>query len=98
MSDEQQTETDGPYSSAIAEYLEGADWLDGTLDRPLMVHARSIARSLDKQMIEKGEIQSALAGSFDKALLRLEVRRPKPTGPGAPSDPQQTDIFDYLSD
>ena len=88
----------GPYSAAVAEYLDGADWLDPILDRPLMVHARSIAASLDLQMTRKGEIQSALAGSFDKALFRLDARRPKPeAGPGS-SDPAQTSVFDFLSD
>lgn len=88
----------GPYSAAVAEYLDGADWLDPILDRPLMVHARSIAASLDLQMVRKGEIQSALAGSFDKALFRLDARRPKPeAGPGS-SDPAQTSVFDFLSD
>lgn len=87
----------GPYSAAVAEYLDGADWLDPILDRPLMVHARSIAASLDLQMTRKGEIQSALAGSFDKALFRLDARRPKPeAGPGG--DPAQTSVFDFLSD
>lgn len=102
MSDEDENQEMGPYSEAIAEYLDGADWLNPILDRPLMVHARSIAASLDKQMTAKGEIQSALASSFDKALMRLDARRPKP--PGIPTDPAgdspdgTRSIFSYLSD
>ena len=89
----------GPYSAAVSEYLDGADWLDPILDRPLMVHARSIAASLDLQMVRKGEIQSALAGSFDKALFRLDARRPKPQGSGSSTDdPHQSTVFDFLSD
>lgn len=102
MSEENEKEEIGPYSAAIAEYLDGADWLDPIMDRPLMVHARSIATSLDKQMAAKGEIQSALAGSFDKALLRLETRRPKPQGSGidphADSPDGTVSIFTHLSD
>lgn len=89
----------GPYVEAISAYLAAADWIDETLDRPLVVHARSIAVSLDRQMAAKGEIQSALASSFDKALFRLEARRPKPEpAPGRGGDPDQSDIFEFLSD
>lgn len=91
----------GPYSAAVAGYLDGADWLDEILDAPLIVHARSIAASLDRQMESKGEIQSALAGSFDKALFRLDARRPKAPGGhggGPASDPHQSSVFDFLSD
>lgn len=98
MTEENEIENDGPYSAAIAEYLDGAEWLDPIMDRPLMVHARSIAASLDKQMAAKGEIQSALAGSFDKALFRLDARRPKPAGEAGGVPDGQTTVFDFLSD
>lgn len=65
------------YLDAIEEYLEAEDWL-GPADAPLKVHARSIARSLDRQLDKNGEVQSALASSFDKVLLRLDRRRPPP--------------------
>lgn len=84
------------YSEAIEEYIAGADWLTG-LDAPLKVHARSLATSLDRQLTKTGEIQSALASSFDKVLMRLDARRPKPAGvPGGPQLPGQGSIFDVL--
>lgn len=67
----------GAYSVAIGEYIDAASWLTAA-DAPLKVHARSIAASLDKQMSRTGEIQSALASSFDKVLMRLDARRPGP--------------------
>lgn len=73
----------GTYCEAIETYLAAADWL-APEDAPLRVHARSIARSLDRQMSTKGEIQSALASSFDKVLIRLESRRPAPVPAPAP--------------
>ena len=69
----------GPYALAVEEYLAAADWLT-VLEGPLKVHARSIANSLDRQLADRGEIQSALASSFDKVLVRLEARRPAPAG------------------
>ena len=86
----------GPYAAAVAAYLELADWLDDVLDGPVVVHARSIAVSLDRQLAAKGEVQSALAGSFDKCLLRLNERRPKPAGEASPVPAGQTTVFDFL--
>lgn len=71
------------YTGAVTAYLDGAEWLT-VLDAPLKVHALAIARSLDRQLAEKGEVQSALAGSFDKVMLRLDQRRP---GPARDPDP-----------
>lgn len=85
----------------MSAYLDQADWLDSVLDGPVVVHARSLAVSLDRQLAGKGEVQSALAGSFDKCLLRLNERRPKP-GP-APTDPYEdspdgtVSLFQHLS-
>lgn len=70
----------GDYAEAVEEFLTACDWLT-PLDRPLVVHARAIARSLDRQMSGNGELQSALASSFDKAMHRLYARRPAPTPP-----------------
>lgn len=74
------------YGDAVEEYLAAAPWL-GPADAPLKVHARSIAKSLDRQLVMKGEVQSALASSFDKVLLRLDKRRPPP----APAPPRLGD-------
>lgn len=93
---------DGPastaYTDAIEEYLDAADWLK-PLDGPMKVHVRALARSLDQQVTKTGEIQSALASSFDKAMMRLEARRPAPMPvPGGPQIPGQTSILDRLDD
>lgn len=73
----------GPYAEAVEEYLDAQDWLTA-VDAPFKVHARKIASSLDQQLARTGEVQSALASSFDKVLVRLEARRPPPA-PRAPS-------------
>ena len=89
----------GPYADAIAAYLEAATWL-GVADLPFRVHAESIARSLDAQLAAGGQVQSALASSFDKVMYRLEARRPPagpaPTDPAAPSPDGTTSIFTVL--
>lgn len=76
----------GPYEVAVSEYLAAATWLVAG-DAPFKVHARSIARSLDQQIASTGLVQSALAGSFDKVMVRLEARRPP--APAAPTDPHE---------
>lgn len=68
------------YQDSVEEYLEAAEWLTAA-DAPAKVNARAIARSLDSQLARTGEVQSALASMFDKALLRLDRRRPPPTPP-----------------
>mgnify|MGYP001627284488 CR=1 FL=1 len=65
------------YQDAVESYLEAAKWLTD-LDAPLKVHLRQVARSLDAQLTKSGEIQSALASSFDKCMSRLDARRPAP--------------------
>lgn len=89
------------YVDAVEEYLEAADWLTAA-DAPLKVHARAIARSLDRQLEERGEIQSALASSFDKVLMRLDTRRPAPTpappGLGDRGPMGEQSVFDLLDD
>lgn len=100
----EQESTDAPrglvpvtvYTDAIRDYLDAANWLVPA-DAPFRVHAQQVAASLDRQLTLKGEVQSALASSFDKCLVRLEARRPKPA-PGEPQVPGQTSIFDYGQD
>lgn len=81
MTESCETET---YSAAVTEYLDNAPWLTGA-DMPWKIHARKIAQTLDKQLREKGEVQSALASSFDKAMFRLDSRRPKSPAEPSPS-------------
>lgn len=89
----------GPYTTTIEAYLAAADWLT-VLEGPLRVHARSIAKSLDSQLEKTGEIQSAMASSFDKVYARLEARRPPPapvpTDPASPSPDGTASIFTQL--
>lgn len=89
----------GPYTGAIRAYLEAATWL-GVADLPFRVHAESIAKSLDVQLAKDGQVQSALASSFDKVMYRLEARRPPatpaPTDPAAPSADGTVSIFTQL--
>lgn len=73
-------EVEHVYAEAVEEYLGAATWV-GALDRPFVVQARSIAKSLDAQLEETGQVQSALASTFDKVLVRLEARRPPATPP-----------------
>lgn len=70
----------GEYETAVVEFLDAADWLTA-LDAPLKVHARSVARSLDAQLRRDGVVQSALASSFDKVMVRLYDRRPAAPAP-----------------
>lgn len=90
-----------PYSDAVEAYLDEADWL-GVLDGPFVVQARSLARSLDRQLTVAGEVQSALASTFDKVFMRLEQRRPaptkEPTDPHADGPSGTQSIFGFLSD
>lgn len=74
--------TEETYAHAIETYLREATWLVAA-DAPFKVHARTVAKSLDRQMATKGEVQSALASTFAKVLLLLDKRRPGP----APIDP-----------
>lgn len=83
----------GAYTEAVEAFLTGATWLDA-MDLPLKVHARTLATSLDKQMREKGEIQSAMASSFDKVIARLSARRPPPAPAPGSGIPGQIDIFE----
>lgn len=90
----------GLYAGAVEAYLGEATWLSATLDAPFVVHARSIAKSLDAQLEDTGQVQSALASTFDKVLVRLEARRPAPTpaptDPHAPSPDGTVSIFTQL--
>lgn len=65
------------YTSAIESYLREASWLTPA-DAVYKVHARKVAASLDRQLRDKGEVQSALASTFGKVLEILEKRRPVP--------------------
>lgn len=84
------------YTDAIATYLDAQTWLTPA-DAPLKVHAQQLAHSLDRQLTLKGEIQSALASSFDKVMVRLDARRPKPVA-GPQQLPGQLDIFGKTQD
>jgi len=86
------------YQDALTEYLAAATWLTAG-DVVFKVHAQQIARSLDAQLTETGQVQSALASTFDKVLARIESRRPKPPAElGGLQVPGQLSIIDPMSD
>jgi hypothetical protein len=93
--------TIGAYSEAVDAFLAEATWLTG-LDAPLKVHAKAIARSLDRQLGTDGVVQSALASSFDKAMHRLYAGRPAtpppPPGLGDPGPMGEQSIFTFTLD
>lgn len=90
------------YSDATEGYLEAATWLDPLADGPFIVQARMIAKSLDRQLNNGGEVQSALASTYTKVLQHLDRRRPAPeqppTDPKAPSADGTASIFTQLSE
>lgn len=91
-----------PYSDATEAYLRAATWLDPLADAPFVVQARMVARSLDRQLNNTGEVQSALASTYSKALAALDRRRPAPEpdapDPTADSADGTLSIFTQLSE
>jgi hypothetical protein len=89
------------YTEATEAYLAAATWLE-PLDAPFTVQARMIAKSLDRQLTNSGEVQSALASTYTKVLQQLDRRRPAPTAPptdpAAPSSDGTASIFTVLDD
>ncbi len=66
----------GPYEKSVKRFLKTATWLsDG--DEPMVIHLQTIAKSLDKQLVEDGAVQSALANTFGVTWGRLKA--PKST-------------------
>lgn len=66
----------GIYEKEVKRFVKAAYWLDDTDDLALL-HLRTIAKSLDKQLEDDGAIQSALANTFGVTLRSLENRKPK---------------------
>jgi len=87
------TDFDATYVAVVREYLDAATWLTAA-DAPHKLHLIRLAESLDRQMADKGEIQSALASTFNKTLSALDRRRPAPPpDPMAGQLPGQTDLL-----
>lgn len=66
----------GPYEKEVKKFVKVADWLQDD-DQLMLLHLRTIAKSLDTQLEEDGAIQSALANTFGVTLRSLEARKPK---------------------
>lgn len=66
----------GPYEKEVKKFIKVADWLTEA-DSLGVLHLRTIAKSLDKQLWEDECVQSALANTFGVTLRALESRRPK---------------------
>lgn len=66
----------GNYEKEVKRFIKVADWLTEA-DSLGILHLRTIAKSLDKQVDEDGCVQSALANTFGVTLRSLEARRPK---------------------
>lgn len=81
------------YTDAVTAYLDEATWLT-LVDAPFKVHAQQIAKSLDRQLTRDGEVQSALASTFQRLLASLDKRRPAPSpDPLAGQISGQTDLL-----
>lgn len=88
-----ETDDELTYSGVVRTYLAEATWLTGA-DAPHKLHLQRIAASLDAQFGKTGEVQSALASTFNKTLTALDRRRPAPPAdPMAGQMPGQTDIL-----
>lgn len=66
----------GPYEKEVKRFVKAAYWLQAE-DQLMLLHLRTIAKSLDHQLEEDGAVQSALANTFGVTLRSLESRRPK---------------------
>lgn len=68
----------GPYEKEVKRFVKVAYWLEPA-DSLALLHLKTIAKSLDKQLDEDEAVQSALANTFGVTLRSLEARRPKAT-------------------
>ncbi|TNM61529.1 hypothetical protein FHN55_17015 [Streptomyces sp. NP160] len=66
----------GPYEKSVKRFLKTATWLTDA-DDPMVIHLKTIAQSLDKQLEQDGAVQSALANTFGVTWGRLKA--PKAT-------------------
>lgn len=66
----------GPYEKESKRFIKVAYWLSEE-DELMVLHLKTCARALDKQMEDNGSIQSAMAAQFRLILNDLEARKPK---------------------
>lgn len=66
----------GPYEREVKRFVKAAHWLEES-DQLMLLHLKTIAKSLDQQVQDDGGIQSALANTFGVTLRSLEARKPK---------------------
>lgn len=78
----------GPYEKEVKRFLKAADWLTDE-HAPMVVHLRTIAKSLDEMLASEGAVQSALANTFGVTWGRLK----KPVAKNAPEpDEEDSDL------
>lgn len=66
----------GPYEKEAKRFVKVATWLEDS-DQLMVLHLKTIAKSLDNQLEADGSVQSALANTFGVTLRSLESRKPK---------------------
>lgn len=66
----------GPYEKEVKRFVKVAEWLQDD-DQLMLLHLRTIAKSLDSQIANDGAVQSALCNTFGVTLRSLETRKPK---------------------
>lgn len=64
----------GPYEREVKKFVKVAHWLKET-DMLMLLHVKTLARTLDSQLEEDGTIQAATAGQFRLSLS--ELKEPK---------------------
>lgn len=66
----------GIYEKEVKKFIKAAHWLEAS-DQLMLLHLKTLAKSLDQQLEEDGAVQSALANTFGVTLRSLESRKPK---------------------
>lgn len=64
----------GPYEKEVKRFVKAAHWLKDS-DMLMLLHVKTLAKTLDSQLDEEGTIQAATAGQFRLALN--ELKEPK---------------------
>lgn len=64
----------GLYEKEVKRFVKAAHWLKDA-DMLMLLHVRTLAKTLDSQLEEDGVIQAATAGQFRLALN--ELKEPK---------------------
>jgi hypothetical protein len=80
----------GPYLKEVRKFLRSADWL-GEEHAPMVVHLKSLAQTLDKELEESGKVPQGIAGVFGVTWGRLQ----KPVDKTAKKDEETDPILNF---